>query len=72
MEKTLPDAAAKYDNMTLDMGKPESISGAGLRAFRHTYMELCRKGGVPAAKNADKSVLEAFELTGFTPLFKFL
>jgi hypothetical protein len=35
-------------------------------------MELRRKGGVLEAKNVSKAVMEVFELTGFTRLFKFL
>lgn len=72
MEKILVDVAGKYDNVTLDMAKLEFVSSAGLRAFKHAYMDLHRKGGLLMAKNVSKSVLEVFELTGFTRLFKFV
>ena len=72
MEKILVDVAGKYDNVTLDMAKLEFVSSAGLRAFKHAYMDLHRKGGLLMAKNVSKSVLEVFELTGFTRLFKFI
>ena len=71
MVKILLDVAGQFDNLQLDMGKLEYVSSAGLRAFKHAYMELHRKGGVLSAKNVSKSVLEVFELTGFTRLFKF-
>ena len=55
-----------------DMSKLEYVSSAGLRAFKRAYMELHRKGGLLSAKNVSKSVMEVFELTGFTRLFRFL
>ena len=72
LDKILGDVAAKFDNLTLDMAKLEYVSSAGLRAFKRAYMELHRKSGTLAAKNVSKSVMEVFELTGFTRLFKFL
>jgi len=72
IDKIFTDVCAQFDNVTLDMAKLEYVSSAGLRAFKHAYMDLHRKGGVLAAKNASKSILEVLELTGFTRLFKFL
>ena len=72
VEKILVDAAARFDNLTLDLAKLEYVSSAGLRAFKRAYVDLHRKGGVLMAKNAGKSVMEVFELTGFTRLFRFL
>ena len=72
VDKILSDVVAKFDNVTLDMAKLEYVSSAGLRAFKHAYMELRRKGGVLEARNVSKAVMEVFELTGFTRLFKFL
>jgi anti-sigma B factor antagonist len=72
VDKILSDVVAKFDNVTLDLAKLEYVSSAGLRAFKHAYMELRRKGGVLEAKNVSKAVMEVFELTGFTRLFKFL
>ena len=66
------DVAGKFDNILLDMEKLEYVSSAGLRAFKRAYMDLHRKGGSLAAKNVSKSVMEVFELTGFTRLFKFI
>ena len=72
VEEVLMDVAGKFDNLLLDMEKLEYVSSAGLRAFKRVYMELRRKGGVLEAKNVSKAVMEVFELTGFTRLFKFL
>lgn len=72
VEKILVDVAARYDNLTFDMQKLEYVSSAGLRAFKHIYMDLRKKGGVIYAKHVDKAVMEVFEVTGFTRLFKFV
>ena len=72
VEKILLDVTGQFDDLLLDMGKLEYVSSAGLRAFKHAYMDLHRKGGVLSAKNVSKSVLEVFELTGFTRLFKYV
>ena len=72
IEKILVDVAARYDNLSLDMDKLEYVSSAGLRAFKHIYMDLRRKGGILYARNVDKAVTEVFEVTGFTRLFKFI
>jgi len=72
VEAILVDVAGKFDNLVLDMEKLEYVSSAGLRAFKHVYMELRQKGGVLTAKNVDKAVMEVFEVTGFTRLFKFV
>lgn len=72
VEKILTDVAGKFDNLLLDMAKLEYVSSAGLRAFKRVYVDLRRKSGVLSAKNVSKSVMEVFELTGFTRLFKFV
>ena len=72
VEKILTDVASQFDNLLLDMAKLEYVSSAGLRAFKRAYVELHRKSGSLSAKNVSKSVMEVFELTGFTRLFKFL
>ena len=72
VDRILSDVTAQFDNVILDMAKLEYVSSAGLRAFKHAYMDLHRKGGILSAKNASKSVLEVFKLTGYTRLFKFL
>ena len=72
VDKILTDAAGQFDNLLLDMTKLEYVSSAGLRAFKRAYVDLHRKGGVLSAKNVSKSIMEVFELTGFTRLFKFV
>ncbi len=71
-ENILDQVVAKYDNVLLDMEKLEYVSSAGLRAFKRAYVELRRKGGTFSAKHVSKMVMEVFEVTGFTRLFKFI
>lgn len=72
VETILVDLATKFDSLVLDMEKLEYVSSAGLRAFKHMYVEIRRRGGSLFAKNVDKSVMEVLEVTGFTRLFKFV
>ena len=72
VEQVLVDVASRFDSVTLDMGKLEYVSSAGLRAFKRLFMDLRRKEGTLYAKNVDKAVMEVFEVTGFTRLFKFI
>jgi len=72
VEDLLVDIASKFDSLVMDMEKLEYISSAGLRAFKHVYMDIRRKGGTLSAKNVDKAIMEVLEVTGFTRLFKFI
>ena len=72
VEKILVDLVAKFDTLIIDMGKLEYVSSAGLRAFKHAFMDMRAKHGILAAKNVTKSVMEVLEITGFTRLFKFM
>ena len=72
VDKTLVELTHQFESLVLDMEKLEYVSSAGLRAFRHAYMEMRQKHGVLAAKNVGRSVMEVLEITGFTRLFKFI
>ena len=72
VDKILVDLTHQFESLVLDMEKLEYVSSAGLRAFRHAYMEMRQKHGVLAAKNVGGSVMEVLEITGFTRLFKFI
>ena len=72
VEEILSQIVRDYSGVTLDMANLEYVSSAGLRAFKHAYIDLRRKGSVLCAKNVNKTIMEVFELTGFTRLFKFI
>ena len=70
LEQLLVNVIEANDNLVLDMEKLEFVSSAGLRAFKHAYMELRKKGGTLTAKNVNKMVMEVFEITGLARLLK--
>ena len=72
VEAIIIDVVSKFDTLVLNMEKLEYVSSAGLRAFKHAYMDMRQKHGTLIAKNVNKMVMEVFEVTGFTRLFKFL
>ena len=72
VEKIMVDVVSKFDTVLFDMEKLEYVSSAGLRAFKHAYMDMRAKHGTLEAKNVSKNVMEVLEVTGFTRLFKFV
>ena len=71
-EKALVDMAERFDSMTLDMKDLEYVSSAGLRALKRMHVTIRNKGGTLAVKNVNENIMEVFEITGFTGMFKFL
>ncbi len=53
--------------LTLDFGKLDYISSAGLRTLLHAHRKLEGKGGMKIC-NVNELVREVFEVTGFTDL----
>ena len=72
VDAILMEVVGQFDTVILNMEKLKYVSSAGLRAFKHAYMELRRKGGTLQAKNVGKMVMEVFEVTGFTRLIEFI
>ena len=68
----LGEVVGKFDHVVLDMEKLKYVSSGGLRAFKHAYLELRKKGGTLQAKNVNKMVMEVFEVTGFTRLIELI
>lgn len=68
----LTEVVGKFDNVVLDLDKLKYVSSGGLRAFKHAYLELRKKGGTLQAKNVNKMVMEVFEVTGFTRLIEII
>lgn len=72
VDAILMEVVGQFNTIVLNMEKLKYTSSAGLRAFKHAYMELRRKGGTLKAKNVNKMVMEVFEVTGFTRLIEFI
>ena len=64
--------AERFDTVILNMAQLEYISSAGLRILKLLYMALRKKNGELAVKNANKLVMEVFEMTGFAGLLTFI
>lgn len=72
VDKLLLDAVAGHDSLVLDMEGLAYVSSAGLRAFKHAYTEMQKKGGTLSAKNAGEVVQDVLKVTGFARMFKMI
>lgn len=63
LNKDLGDA----DNLTLDFGKLDYISSAGLRVLLTAHKAMAAKGGMKIC-NVNEVVQEVFEVTGFADI----
>lgn len=70
-EKLLTSMVERFDKMTLNLASLEYISSAGLRILKVLHMAMRKKGGKLVVKNANKMVMEVFEMTGFAGLLNF-
>ena len=64
--------AERFNTVILNMAQLEYISSAGLRILKLLYLALRKKNGELAIKNANKLVMEVFEMTGFAGLLTFI
>ena len=64
--------ADRFDKVILNMADLEYISSAGLRVLKLLYMAMRKKNGELEIKNANKLVMEVFEMTGFAGLLTFV
>ncbi len=60
-------ALAGVSDLTVDMGKLEYISSAGLRVLLSTQKAMNREGSMRVT-HATETVMEIFEVTGFTDI----
>ena len=64
LEAELNQSMPGAESLTLDFGKLEYISSAGLRVLLSTHKAMAKKGGMKVI-NANEIVNEVFEVTGF-------
>ena len=67
LEKELKAALSDVDSLTMDFGKLEYISSAGLRVLLSTHKALSAKGGMKIV-NVNEIVREVFDVTGFSDI----
>ena len=72
VEEIVLQVADRFDQVILNMAQLEDISSAGLRILKLLYMALRKKEGELKVKNANKLVMEVFEMTGFVGLLTFI
>ena len=66
LEKEL-NALGNVNELTLDFGKLEYISSAGLRVLLSAHKAMSSKGGLKVT-NVNEIVREVFEVTGFADI----
>ena len=67
LEKELKNSLDAAESLTLDFGKLEYISSAGLRVLLSTHKAMSKKGGMKIT-NVNEIVKEVFEVTGFSEI----
>ncbi len=67
LEKELKDAAESASSIVLDFAGLDYISSAGLRVLLATHKLMSGKGEMKL-KNVNETVMEIFEVTGFSEI----
>jgi anti-sigma B factor antagonist len=67
LEAELNQALSGIESLTLDFGKLEYISSAGLRVLLSAHKAMSAKGGMKVT-NVNEIVQEVFEVTGFADI----
>lgn len=70
-EEALLSAVENYEKLILNFSELEYISSAGLRVMKRLYMEGKRLSHDLVIRGTGKTVMEVFEMTGFSGLFQF-
>ena len=67
LEKELKASLEGLTELTLDFGKLEYISSAGLRVL-HSAQKAMNKQGEMKLMNVNETIMEIFEVTGFSDI----
>ncbi|MBP5289474.1 MAG: STAS domain-containing protein [Clostridia bacterium] len=68
LEKEIQALPAEVKDLTMDLEKLEYISSAGLRVLLATQKKMNATGGEMKVCRANETVLEIFEVTGFSDI----
>lgn len=69
LDETLKESLSGVNDLTLDFGKLEYISSAGLRVLLAAHKTMSRQGKM-TVKNVGETVREVFDITGFADIFE--
>ncbi len=67
LEKTIKDSLDGVTDLILDLGELEYLSSAGLRVLLSTQ-KIMNKQGSMVVKNVNETIMEIFEVTGFSDI----
>ncbi len=67
LEKELNDSMDTITELTLDFGKLDYISSAGLRVLLSAHKTMSKKGGMKIT-HVNEIVAEVFDVTGFADI----
>ena len=67
LEQALKDSMDGANTLTLDFGKLDYISSAGLRVLLSAHKAMTKKNGMKVV-NANEMVKEVFDVTGFADI----
>ena len=67
LEATATETVANCDQLVLDFAGLEYISSAGLRVILKAQKSMAAKGGM-IIKNVNETIMEIFEITGFSDI----
>ena len=70
LEKVLDAALSEATELVLDMTNLEYVSSAGLRVILKAQKVMARKGAMKLV-GVNESVMEVFEITGFSDILTF-
>ena len=71
LEKLILANAERFGKIILNFSGLTYISSAGLRVVKILHMTMKKSGGELAVTNVSPTVMEVFEMTGFSQLLNF-
>lgn len=71
-ETIIMSTADRFDRIVLNLESLDYTSSAGLRIIRNLQVKMNKKDGELMIRNANKMVMEVFEMTGFASFLKFI
>ena len=68
LEAELGEALEGAEKVAFDLADLEYMSSAGLRILLSTQKKMMAKGGSVVVRNANETITEIFEVTGFSDI----